>query len=281
MLGNSKFPDTSEISSTKSSLEKFFSKELCQRKEHQHPKFQLHHENGKQYCWGCLSMDIYQKRKANSFCDICYGFLKDWFELPLTQGDIFYKLQSKLSFRRIIPDMTRGLLQWLDRLGDLDNEILQVNVKEVFDYLQKNPEYFGIDEELFWATAMLRGCLESPFREDINYWIDMATDAGVVYDAEDTSLWTALWFWRVWKTIPTIHAEHMGWKPVSYAGPAMGMKQVNIPNGTNTSHQLDQNSSSFLPSVKEEPLLLLPLPFEGELESLLLQEETLASENTV
>lgn len=293
MLGNSSFPNTNEIESTRNILEEFSSKELCKKKEHQLATFLLHHENGHQYCWGCLSKEIYQKRNEYFFCDTCYGFLKDWLELPLSQGDIFYKLQSKLSFRRFIPSFTKGLLQWIHSIGDLDNEILHSNVKGIFDIIHSNPEYTGIDEELLWSTAMLRGCMTSPFNDDIQYWIDMATECGVVYDAEDTPLWISLWFWRVWNAIPTVHAEHMGWKPASYAGPALGMKplpiaspqEVNKPNGTNVGPFHSQQALAvpsqqplFVPLEQEgkEPLLLLPLEEELEFDLAFLD-----SENTV
>ena len=240
MFGKNIFPkNEEEFHITTKIIEKYFSKESCQKKDHQQPKFQLHHENGQQYCWGCISIDIYKKRKPFYICDLCYGFLKDWLELPLSQDDVFYKLQSKRSLQRFIYPFAQGLLKWLHRVGDLDNSVLMANVKVAYEYFHSNPEYIGIDEELFWATAMLRECLESPFRDDIKYWIDMATDCGVLYDYEDVPLWTSLWFWKAWNAIPTIHAEHMQWKSVSYAGPALGMKPLpmaNTPSETNVCH---------------------------------------------
>ena len=285
MLGENIFPkNDEEFHITKNIIKYYSSKELCQKKEHQHPNFRLQHENGHQYCWGCISMDIYKKRNNFCMCDICYGFVKDWLELPLSQPDIFYKLQSKRSLQRFTHTFVQGLLKWLHRIGDLDNSVLMSNVKGGYDYLHSNPEYIGIDEELFWATAMLRSCVNSPFSDDIKYWIDMATDCGILYDHEDVPLWISLWFWKAWNAVPTVHAEHMGWKSVSYAGPALGMKPLpmaNTPSVTNVCHP---------PSFEEvkTPLLLQEeqqhsswaLLEEGEEESLLLQKEE-NSENTV
>ena len=244
----------SENEITKQVIELYSNQSICEKENHNIPAFQIQHENRHQYCWGCLSEEIKKQRNSKSQCDLCYGFVKDWLDLPLFNSDIFYNLQSNISLQRFIPLFAKGLLQWLGQVCDLDDSFLMRNIHNYFEQLYKYQEYSDIPDELKWATAMLKGCLESPFRDDIKYWIDMATDYGVIYDYEDIPLWTSLWFWRIWNAVPTIHAEHMGWKSISYAGPALGMTPLPIasnPNGTNVC-LLPSPSPSPVPSAPKE-----------------------------
>lgn len=237
--------------------------------------------DGRTCCWSCISKSIYQQfPDKQNICEICYGFMKDWLELPLREVDVFFELQNTKNLKRIVPWVAKAFLKLIQQIGDLDERVLSSNIHYYVKKLQNEMQNMVLHEELLWATATLSACLQSPFADELKYSIDYLTDAHVCKDIDDTAIFTAFWFWRFWNVVPTIHKEHMGEAPVSYTGPALGMTPNN-PNGSNTSHQLDQGTLALQPLLhSQQPWLLVEEEEAKTLEEMLVVLNP-ESENTV
>lgn len=202
---------------------------------HQEPWNKLTQIDGRSCCWPCISKEIYQHfQEKQTICEICFGFVCDWFDLPLRETDIFYTLQNAKSLKRITPWFAKDVLKLIARIGDLDERVLQASIHQNVQKLHHEMHNCVLHEELLWSTATLKSFMESPFYNDLQYIIDTLVDAHVCKDIDDTAIFTAFWFWRLWNAVPIIHKEHMGEAPVSYAGPALGMTP--LPNNPSESN---------------------------------------------
>lgn len=181
-------------------------------------------------CWTCISKAIYQHfQDKQNICETCFGFVCDWLDLPLHETDVFYTLQNTKALKRIAPWFANELLKLVPRIGDLDKRILNSSIHQNIKKLDHELHDCVVHEELLWSTATLKSFMESPFYDELQYIIDILIDAHVCKDIDDTAIFTAFWFWKVWTAVPTIHKEHIGEAPVSYAGPALGMTPNPLP----------------------------------------------------
>ncbi len=247
----------------------------------------LEQMNGQQCCWSCIHEDIVKNfQEKQNICLTCYGCVKDWLELPLLPTDIFFDLQKTKALHRISSWFAKELLHFIAKIGDLDERILQSRIYHNVQRLQTTMNTSALHDDLLWSTATLSACFESPFYSDIQYLIDKLTDAHVCIDIEDIPIFTAFWFWRIWNHMPIIHAEHMGFQPVSYAGPALGMTPLpNNPSETNVCPPLPLPLLFPLPSDQQQQQQSSWVLVEEEEEGELLEQglsvvEDSGSENT-
>ena len=248
-------PGMDEKPITTSILEQFAERRCT---EHKEPWTILLNTDGHVFCWICVSKEV-RKHFENDACPMCVGFLNDWLDLPLRPSDVFYGIQRTKSFRRITPSFAHGLVQWCNRVHHLDEMVMTYRIHEVIKVLKETVHQTLSHEELMWATATLTVCRDSPFAEELHHWIDVCTDRNVLEEIADIPIFVACWFWRAWNVIPVLHAEHMGWTPPSYAGPAIGMTP-NIPNGSNNIAP----SPPLISPVRQLQESWIPFPLEEE-----------------
>ncbi len=205
------------------------------------------------YCWECIK---HVMPNISIHCSICSSFILDWLLVPLKDDDIFHTIQIERNIKKVAPWFAKELSLWVHRLQGFDDAFIQTHIQNNEKELLHVDEQSNSFPELFHATAMLRTMFKSPYKEDITYWIDILTDLHIMIDNDDTPMWVGFWAWKVFTSVPTIHAEHTGVKAPSYAGPALGMTPLPMASTPSESYVYHP-----------------PLTQEQQLSSWVLQEE--------
>ena len=170
-------------------------------------------------------------------CNKCYGFLVDFISLPADK-QLAYYVKSK-NIHKVAHELAKEFYHIFKKINPFQQYYIIKKVLYSFDLFNKKKQY--ISEEHVRGMIKLEGLIELCYKEDIDYIIFILEENNIIIHPDIQLLWIANCIEHIWIHLEQIHNEHTGVCDVSYGGPAVGMKSINIvPEKTQEQKKFDE-----------------------------------------
>jgi hypothetical protein len=157
-----------------------------------------------------------------TYCDKCYGFLVDFISLPVDEPLAYY-VKSK-NIPKVADILAKEFYRMFQSIKPLDYYYVVRKSLYSMDLSQKKEKY--ISDEHVRGMVKLEALLKMSYKDNINYIIFILEENSIIINKDIQLLWLANCVEHIWIHLENIHNEHTGKAPVSYGGPAIGMKSV-------------------------------------------------------
>lgn len=159
-------------------------------------------------------------------CDKCYGFLIDFISLPVDEPLAYY-VKSK-NIPKVAHQLVKEFYRIFQTIKPLEQYFVARKCLLSIDVIDKKQQF--ISDEHVRGMIKLEALLELPYKDNIKHIIFILEENSIIMNKDIQLLWVANCIEHIWLHLDNIHDEHCGYAPVSYGGPAIGMKSIRNMN---------------------------------------------------